>query len=69
MRTIDKIYIDGQFVTRGRNQINGTNLFNPATENKIGQVEMADAKDARAAIAAARRAFLAYSRTSKAERA
>jgi aldehyde dehydrogenase (NAD+) len=66
MRTLDKIYIDGQFVTpRGEELFD---LFNPATEEKIGQVRLGDAEDARAAIAAAKRAFPAFSRTSKAER-
>jgi len=66
MRTIDTVYIDGQFVTpHGRELFD---LFNPATEERIGQVRLGDAADARAAVAAARRAFPAYSRTSKAER-
>ncbi len=66
MRTIDKIYIDGQFVTPHGHELFG--LFNPATEEKIGQVRLGDAIDAKAAVAAAKRAFPAYSRTSKAER-
>ena len=66
MRSIDKVYIDGQFVTpHGRELFD---LFNPATEEKIGQVRLGDAVDAKAAVAAAKRAFPAYSRTSKAER-
>ena len=66
MRLIDKIYIDGSFVTP-----HGTELFdldNPATAQVIGRVRLADEEDARAAIAAAKRAFPAFSRTSKAER-
>ena len=66
MRTIDKVYIDGQFVTPHGQEL--FDLFNPATEQKIGQVRLGDAVDARAAVAAAKRAFAAYSRTSKAER-
>ncbi|MEA3048413.1 MAG: aldehyde dehydrogenase [Sphingomonadales bacterium] len=66
MRTIDKIYIDGQFVTPHGQEM--FDLFNPATEEKIGEVRLGDAVDARAAVAAARRAFPAYSRTSKSER-
>ena len=66
MRTIDKIYIDGQFVTPHGQEM--FDLFNPATEEKIGQVRLGDAVDAQTAIAAAKRAFPAYSRTSKAER-
>jgi aldehyde dehydrogenase (NAD+) len=66
MRLIDKIYIDGSFVTP-----HGTTLFdlhNPATARVIGRVRLADAEDARTAIAAAKRAFPAFSCTSKAER-
>src|ERR1700730_2865954 len=66
MRTIDTVYIDGQFVTPHGEEL--FDLFNPATEEKIGQVRLGDAVDAQAAVAAARRAFPAYSRTSKAER-
>jgi len=66
MRGIDQIYIDGQFVTpRGQELFD---LYNPATEEKIGQVRLGDELDARAAIAAAKRAFPAFSRTGKAER-
>jgi aldehyde dehydrogenase (NAD+) len=66
MRTIDTVYIDGQFVTPHGEEL--FDLFNPATEEKIGQVRLGDASDAKAAVAAAKRAFPAYSRTSKAER-
>ena len=66
MRTIDKIYIDGQFVTPHGQEM--FDLFNPATEERIGQVRLGDRVDAEAAIAAAKRAFPAYSRTSKEER-
>ena len=66
MRTIDTVYIDGQFVTPHGAEL--FDLFNPTTEEKIGQVRLGDAIDAKAAVAAAKRAFPAYSRTSKAER-
>jgi len=66
MRTIDTVYIDGQFVTPHGQEL--FDLFNPATEERIGQVRLGDAIDAKAAVAAAKRAFPAYSRTSKAER-
>jgi aldehyde dehydrogenase (NAD+) len=66
MRTIDTVYIDGQFVTPHGEEL--FDLFNPATEEKICQVRLGDAIDAKAAVAAAKRAFPAYSRTSKAER-
>ena len=66
MKTIDQIYIDGAFATP-----HGTELFdlhNPATARVIGQVRLGDAVDTRAAIAAAKRAFPAFSQTPKAER-
>ncbi|HEX4197469.1 MAG TPA: aldehyde dehydrogenase family protein [Caulobacteraceae bacterium] len=66
MRAIDQIYIDGQFVTpHGQERFD---LHNPATEETIGQVRLGDEIDARAAVAAAKRAFPAFSRTGKAER-
>lgn len=66
MQIIDRIYIDGAFVTpHGREYFD---LFNPATEQVIGRVLLADAQDARDAIAAAKRAFPAFSRTGKRER-
>ena len=66
MRIIDKIYIGGEFVTP-----HGTELFdlhNPATGAVIGRVRLGDVEDTHRAIAAAKRAFPAFSRTSKAER-
>jgi aldehyde dehydrogenase (NAD+) len=66
MSLIDKIYIDGAFVTPHGEEL--FDLFNPATGAVIGQVRLGDAEDARRAIAAAKRAFPAFSRTSKAER-
>ncbi len=66
MRNIDKIYIDGAFVTpHGREQ---AELINPATEAVIGHVTLGDREDTLRAIAAAKRAWPDYSRTSKAER-
>ncbi|MDB5448803.1 MAG: Aldehyde Dehydrogenase, partial [Phenylobacterium sp.] len=66
MRTLDKHFIDGTFA-----EPHGAELFdlhNPATGQVIGQVRLGDRDDARAAIAAARRALPAMSRTTKAER-
>lgn len=66
MRIIDKIYIDGAFVEpHGREW---APLFNPATEEQIGTVRLADAQDAERAVTAAKRAFPAFSTTTKAER-
>src|SRR5246127_598743 len=66
MRFIDKIYIDGSFVTPHGTEL--FDLYNPATAQVIGRVRLADAEDASTAIAAAKRAFPAFARTGKAER-
>ena len=66
MRRIDRIYIDGAFVEpHGREWFD---LFNPATAQVIGQVRLADEIDARAAIAAAKRAFSSFRHSTTAER-
>jgi aldehyde dehydrogenase (NAD+) len=66
MYLIDKIYVDGAFVTPHGEEL--FDLFNPATAQVIGRVRLADAEDARRAIAAAKRAFGTFSNTGKAER-
>ena len=66
MRNIDKIYIDGGFVTPRGSET--ADLYNPSTEEKIGTVRLGGIEDAREAIVAAKRAFPAFSRTTKAER-
>ncbi len=66
MRVIDRIYIDGAFVEPHGEE--WFDLHNPATAQVIGRVRLADEADARRAIAAAKRAFEPFSRTSKAER-
>lgn len=53
MQKIDKVYIDGAFVTPHGEE--WFELFNPAKETVIGNVRLADAEDARRAIAAAKR--------------
>lgn len=66
MQKIDSIYINGEFVTpHGEERFT---LFNPATEDVIGTVRLADEADAERAIAAAKAAFPYWSKTSKAER-
>ena len=66
MRIIEQIYINGAFVTPNGKEY--FDLFNPATGKAIGRVRLGDAEDVRHAIAAAKRAFPALSRTSKQER-
>lgn len=63
MKNIDKIYINGEFVTpHGQERFN---LFNPATEAVLGTVQLADEEDALRAIASAKAAFPAWSRTTR----
>ncbi|GBE72553.1 aldehyde dehydrogenase [Enterobacter sp. KINAN-G] len=66
MHTIEQIFINGEFVTpHGTERFN---LYNPATAQVMGQVRLADEVDAERAIAAAKAAFPAWSRTTKQER-
>lgn len=58
MLHIDKIYINGEFVTPHGSEL--FDLFNPATEAVIGQVRLADEDDTLRAIAAAKDAFPAW---------
>ena len=66
MQRIEHIYINGAFVTPHGSE--WFDLFNPATEEVIGQVRLGDADDARRAIAAAKAAFPAFSRTTREQR-
>ena len=66
MQEISHVYIDGRFV-----EPHGTELFelhNPATGEVFGRVRLGDVEDARAAIAAAKRAFPSWSNSAKTER-
>lgn len=66
MNTIDKIYINGEFVTP-----HGTAIFdlvNPTTSKVSGQLVLGDAEDALRAIAAAKAAFPAFSQTTREQR-
>jgi aldehyde dehydrogenase (NAD+) len=66
MRTIDTIYINGEFAApHGREPLV---LLDPATERETTTVILADETDARRAIAAAGAAFPAFSRTSREQR-
>lgn len=66
MKRIEKIYINGAFITPKGTDI--APLFNPATEEKIGAVRLGNQADARSAIAAAKAAFPAMARTTPEER-
>jgi aldehyde dehydrogenase (NAD+) len=67
MKTITKHYINGAFVeSHGREVMD---IINPTNGNLIAKVTLADEEDARRAIAAAKRAFVTFGRTTKEERA
>jgi aldehyde dehydrogenase (NAD+) len=66
MKKIETHYIDGQFVvSHGREEMDS---INPSNREVIGRVTLGDAEDANKAIAAAKRALVSFSRTTKEER-
>lgn len=66
MQRIEQIYINGQFVTpHGQHWFD---LHNPSTEQVIGKVRLGDQEDVQLAVAAAKAAFPAWSRTTRQER-
>ena len=67
IETITTHYIDGAFVkSHGREVMD---IIRPTDGRVIGRVTLADEEDTRRAIAAARRAFVTYGRSTKEERA
>ena len=67
MKVITTHYIDGSFVeSHGREVMD---IIKPTNGQVIGRVTLADEEDTRSAIAAAKRAFAGFSRSTKGERA
>src|ERR1700740_112212 len=67
VKTITTHYIDGAFVeSHGREVMD---IIRPTDGQAIGRVMLADEEDTRRAIAAAKRAFATYGRSTKEERA
>jgi aldehyde dehydrogenase (NAD+) len=67
IKKITTHYIDAEFVeSRGREVMD---IINPTNSEVIARVTLADAEDAQRAIAAAKRAFVDFGRTTKEERA
>lgn len=66
LKTIDQIYIDGRFVAPLGTQT--LNLFNPASGALTACVTLGDERDAQDAIAAAKAALPAFSRTTITQR-
>ncbi|HEX3867218.1 MAG TPA: aldehyde dehydrogenase family protein, partial [Gemmatimonadaceae bacterium] len=66
MKILTKHYIDGAFIeSHGREKMD---IISPTTGKPIGQVMLGDEEDTRRAIAAAKRAFVTFGRSSKEER-
>ncbi|WP_138936084.1 aldehyde dehydrogenase family protein [Roseovarius arcticus] len=66
MKTLDKFYIDGAWTaSQGGREFP---IMNPATEGQIGTVMLGTADDVNRAVVAASKAFVSYSKTTKAER-
>jgi aldehyde dehydrogenase (NAD+) len=67
MRKYLKFYVDGQWVDP-IGELKTTNTINPATEEVSGTIALGDAKDVDRAVAAARKAFKTWSKTTREER-
>ncbi|TCU36031.1 aldehyde dehydrogenase family protein [Rhizobium azibense] len=66
MRSFEHVYINGEFVVPKGNE--RSELINPATEEKIGDVRLGNAEDAKAAVEAAKQAFPALAASTTQER-
>ncbi|TCC87916.1 aldehyde dehydrogenase family protein [Pedobacter frigiditerrae] len=66
MKTIDKIYINGEFVTPHGKQV--LDIISPTTNQKTGEVTLGDEVDTQNAVAAAKDALKLFSKTTKEER-
>jgi len=66
MRDYRKFYIDGQWVEPVKAKT--LDVINPATEQAAGTISLGSSADVDKAVAAARRAFESYSRTTREER-
>ena len=67
VKTITTHYIDGAYIESHGSEV--LESINPTNGKVIAQVTLADAEDARRAVAAAKRAFATFGRTAKEERA
>lgn len=66
MKTIDKIYINGEFVSpKGTEYFN---LISPTTNEQLGKVLLGNTEDTQNAIEAAKNAFKTFSKTTTSER-
>jgi len=66
MQQLNRIYIDGNWTTPSGDQV--IDVVNPATEEACAQLSLGSSADVDAAVAAAKKAFVTFSQTSRAER-
>lgn len=66
MQTLDKFYIDGQWIDAGNSHV--IDVINPANEAPCAQLTLGGANDVDVAVIAAQKAFETFSQTSRAER-
>ncbi|GGC89107.1 aldehyde dehydrogenase family protein [Undibacterium terreum] len=66
MKHIKQIYINGQFATPHGQEL--FSLINPSTNQLIGEVTLGNEQDTQDAVAAAKKAFKTFSKTSKEQR-
>jgi aldehyde dehydrogenase (NAD+) len=66
MKIIDKIYINGEFITPHGTEV--SDLINPSVNQVIGRVTLGDEIDTRKAVAAAKVAFIQFSKSGIEER-
>lgn len=66
MKTIDKIYINGEFITPEGTEY--FDLISPTTNEQLGKVILGNEKDTQNAIAAAKESFKTFSKTTATER-
>lgn len=66
MKTIDKIYINGEFTTPQGTEY--FDLISPTTNKKLGKVRLGNTEDTQNAIKTAKKAFKTFSKTTASER-
>jgi len=66
MKAINKIYVNGAFLTPHGTEV--LDLISPVTNQKVGEVILGDEVDTQNAVAAAKEAFKTFSKTTREER-
>ena len=66
MDNLHNFYIDGAWVAPQSQQV--FPVMNPATEEQVGEIILGNTEDVNRAVAAAKKAFVTFSRTTQAAR-